>query len=469
MNDKIERFLVLELNKEIAELENRCKYLNVSINRLNSSNFFRLRELYWTLTRLFGFAHLHNGWKAPSARWEWIKSLAIGFPAAVPLCGNIPATASNPRLLIDMTPTHRWGGKTGIPRVVREVARAAVESGTGLPVFISNARLYSYFRHPALPEEIEIADGDKFMMPDASWNFCDEYARIMEQVSRKNGSNIIVLHDIIPVLYPGAFSFATSSAFVIWLDKIVLASDAVVAVSRSAAEDFLAYAAANKKTLNPHMRVGWWSLGADFQTDADEPVSSLTTAICAGATPFFLSVGTLEPRKGYPIALSAFDKLWNSGVDIRYVIVGRSFGWNTRAALEARIVQNPEFGRRLFWLDNPGDADLRYLYKHARSLVIASFAEGFGLPIVEAAYHGLPAIASDIPIFHEVGNNSTSYFDVLDSDSLAERVREALASPKIATPPPVRTWKDATESLLEMVRNDLYQRQVDGAGQHKGP
>ena len=467
MNDKIERFLVLELNKEIAALENRYKYLDLKVNRLNSYNIGMLRELYWTLMRALGFAHLHDGRERPSARREWKKGPATGSPAATALSGNIPATASNPRLLIDTTPTHRWGGETGIQRVVREVARAAVEGGTGLPVFISNARLYSYFRHPALPEEIEIADGDKFMMPDASWNFCDEYARIMEQVSRKNGSNIIVLHDLIPVRYHGAVSPDASSAFVIWLDKIVLASDAVVAVSRSAAEDFLAYAAANKKTLNPHMRVGWWSLGADFQTDADEPVSSLTTAICAGATPFFLSVGTLEPRKGYPIALSAFDKLWNSGVDIRYVIVGRR-GWNSRA-LEARIVQNPEFGRRLFWLDNTGDADLRYLYKHARSLVIASFAEGFGLPIVEAAYHGLPAIASDIPIFHEVGNNSTSYFDVLDSDSLAERVREALASPKIATPPPVRTWKDATESLLEMVRNDLYQRQVDGAGQHKGP
>jgi alpha-1,2-rhamnosyltransferase len=240
----------------------------------------------------------------------------------------------------------------------------------------------------------------------------------------------------------------------VWFDRIVLASDAVVGISKSVADEFCAFVRSRERAPS-RQRVGWFHLGADFQAPANKPPSRKAAAIRASGPPYFLSVGTIEPRKGYAVALAAFDKLWSVGVDARYVIVGRC-GWHVRA-LQRRIVEHPQYGRRLFWLDDATDADLEHLYEGARALVFSSFAEGFGLPIIEAMRHKLPVIASDAPIFREIGGDAIAYFDLLDSDSLAQRIEDALASRGASTPPPVQTWREAAKHLLEIVRNDKYQ------------
>ena len=86
-----------------------------------------------------------------------------------------------------------------------------------------------------------------------------------------------------------------------------------------------------------------------------------------------------------------------------------------------------EFGRRLFWFDEVSDADVAYAYRHATSLIFASLSEGFGLPLVEAAKFGLPIIASDITVFREIAGDAASYFEALDAEFLAARLRESLA------------------------------------------
>jgi glycosyltransferase involved in cell wall biosynthesis len=228
-----------------------------------------------------------------------------------------------------------------------------------------------------------------------------------------------------------------------------------VAISKTVAEKFLHYVAANKKQINPNLRLGWSHLGADFQFGTDRSPSARAASICGGSTPFFLSVGSLEPRKGLRIALEAMDLLWEKGVDVAYVIAGAYR--SCARALVARIVSHPEYGRRLFWLDDVSNADLCHLYKHARGLIFASVVEGFGLPLVEAAYFGLPAIASDIPIFREIGGGAIAYFDVADPASLAARVGEAVVRPKSVNAMPFLTWREAAGNLLRMVGDESYQ------------
>ena len=72
-------------------------------------------------------------------------------------------------------------------------------------------------------------------------------------------------------------------------------------------------------------------------------------------------------------------------------------------------------------------------YQHAKGLIFASHAEGFGLPVVEALQHGLPVFASDIPIHREVGRDYCSYFDNQDPDSLAHLVCDVEASGRFPT------------------------------------
>ncbi len=121
--------------------------------------------------------------------------------------------------------------------------------------------------------------------------------------------------------------------------------------------------------------------------------------------PYFLFVGTLEPRKNLPTLLKAFEETGLSET-LDLVLIGR-FGWKT---------EKPKGIRHL---ENLGDADLANWFKHAEALVMPSFYEGFGLPLLEAFSFGCPVIASDIPVFREVAGSKATYFDPRDSSDLA--------------------------------------------------
>ena len=108
-------------------------------------------------------------------------------------------------------------------------------------------------------------------------------------------------------------------------------------------------------------------------------------------------VGTIEPRKGHAVALTAFEKLWDEGSADELWIAGRR-GWHVENLVE-RIKRHPQYNRKLRWVDSPNDDQLGSLYRQAAAVILASYAEGFGLPIVEAMRFGKPVIVSDLPVF----------------------------------------------------------------------
>lgn len=415
------------------------------------AQFVKLRamELYWTTSRACR--------NAEAALFPAMVERRNRYPAwrdvDAPTVAGAAPLATSPRILVDMTSTLRSGKKTGIQRVVREIARNAWESGAGLPVAIHRGRLFTYFRHPEMPETVEVAKGDVFLMLDATWNHTDEYLPILEAVKEQGGRNIACLYDILPLIYPSAFPPALNWRFEEWLSKIVLRSDGVVADSHAAAESLRDFLAVHGRAASG-LPLGWWRLGADFSGAAAGVASQQAQRIAAGR-PFFLGVGTVEPRKGYPVALDAMETIWAEGRDVAYVIVGGR-GWAMRV-FERRVRNHPEFNKRLFWLQQAGDADLALLYRSARALVLASVAEGFGLPIVEAANHGTPVIATDIDVFREVAGESAAYFELLDPSSLAARMREALREKRAAPIVAPTSWRDSAAQLLTIAREGSFQ------------
>jgi glycosyltransferase involved in cell wall biosynthesis len=170
--------------------------------------------------------------------------------------------------------------------------------------------------------------------------------------------------------------------------------------------------------------------------------------------PSFLMVGTLEPRKGHAQALEAFEQLWAQGENVALVVVGLP-GWMTDV-LQRRIRHHDELGKRLFWFMQASDALVEKLYATCTVLLASSQGEGFGLPLVEAARHGLPVLARDMPIFREVAGTHATYFSGLDAASLASAVREWLAAqqrgdtPAVAGMPAV-TWSESAAQLVHLM------------------
>jgi alpha-1,2-rhamnosyltransferase len=164
-----------------------------------------------------------------------------------------------------------------------------------------------------------------------------------------------------------------------------------------------------------------------------------------------LCVGTIEPRKNHAYVLDAFESIWKQGLPAKLCIVGR-IGWKCEEFV-ARVLNHSLLGDSLFMFNDLTDAELHYCYQHAKMLILPSVIEGFGLPIVEALHFGLPTLASDIPIHHEVGGAYCGYFDLHRAMSLAEIVlnieqRGQHPPTKPAAEYPFTSWKHSCRELL---------------------
>jgi glycosyltransferase involved in cell wall biosynthesis len=91
-----------------------------------------------------------------------------------------------------------------------------------------------------------------------------------------------------------------------------------------------------------------------------------------------------------------------------------------RAELEALA---PE-GANIVFHNGVTEAEYEALLTRTTALISLSRAEGYGLPLVEAMSHGTPVIASDIPIFREVGDDAVSYVHADSPSAFAGAVRE---------------------------------------------
>lgn len=120
-----------------------------------------------------------------------------------------------------------------------------------------------------------------------------------------------------------------------------------------------------------------------------------------GAEPYFLCVGTIEPRKNHGLLLDVWEGRYGPPPPIALRIAGRR-GWNNEPVFR-RLDGGDPIGRTVFEEGTPGDTALQKLICGARAVLLPSFAEGYGLPVAEALAAGVPVIASDLPALRAVG------------------------------------------------------------------
>jgi glycosyltransferase involved in cell wall biosynthesis len=121
-----------------------------------------------------------------------------------------------------------------------------------------------------------------------------------------------------------------------------------------------------------------------------------------------------------------------------------------------RIHEHPQFNKKLLLIEGFTDAEINLCYAAATGLIAASIAEGFGLPIVEASLHEVPVLASDIPVFREVGGDGAIYFSLNGCEELAARIIQlsgtaASERKAMASRVKVNTWRESARRLVEIV------------------
>ncbi|WP_096786936.1 glycosyltransferase [Rhodobacter sp. CZR27] len=131
--------------------------------------------------------------------------------------------------------------------------------------------------------------------------------------------------------------------------------------------------------------------------------------------PYFVALGTLEPRKNHALLLDVWDALHARlpEADVPALLILGTRGW-ADPALFRRLDAGPWRGRTVFEWPGLGDGAVASLLAGAEALLFPSFAEGFGLPPVEAAALGVPVLSSPLPAIRETLSDYPVYLDPAD-------------------------------------------------------
>jgi len=263
---------------------------------------------------------------------------------------------------------------------------------------------------------------------------------------------VFFLHDLLPLDYPEFWPAGHEERFERRIATLFELARAILVSSEAVAERVREELRRRGLAARPmFVRPLPSPLQAGSEEGEDDPELA--------ATPYFVALGTIEPRKNHLALLNIWRAMVEAGETPPKLVLVGGRGWlnaETCAALDrARALKG-----HVAEAAGLGDAALRRLLRHARALLAPSFAEGYGLPLVEALELGAPVVASDLPIFREVSRGAATLIPPTDgvawreavwalSDAGSPRAQDARARARAYRGPDAGEYFAALEAFLQ--------------------
>ncbi|MFG6603262.1 MULTISPECIES: glycosyltransferase family 4 protein [unclassified Sulfitobacter] len=261
--------------------------------------------------------------------------------------------------------------------------------------------------------------------------------RVLGAVKQARGRSAVLIHDVIPLEYPAYQRPGTVAPFRAKIDRVSAQADLVIYNS----QDTRQRSEAQMRGRIPLAVVA--HLGVDLPApDAGELPAGLPPE-----RPYFVIVGTIEPRKNHGFLLDLWQKM---GPDAPLLLICGARGWNNSAVFD-RLDRLPENGP-VQELANLSDKGLAALVQGAAGMLFPSHAEGFGLPPAEALSLGTRVLCNDLPVLHEVLGDKAVYAPLSEPYSWIRTIEEWAASvpdPRPATTFIAPTWAEHFKTVLK--------------------
>lgn len=233
---------------------------------------------------------------------------------------------------------------------------------------------------------------------------------------RKNIRLLVMVHDLIPITHPQFCQAGAAIRHARRMDLILGKAQGIVSNSRHTAEVLCEYARQTGAVVPPMAVI---PLGAKKHWTVCEDASG------AVAGPYFVMVGTLEPRKNHAFVLHLWQRMldeWHAAEIPHLLIIGQ-IGWMCGPVVH-QLKTNERMKQYVHLVTDCNDTRLGYYLRHARAMLFPSYAEGYGLPLLEAMDLGVPALTSPLPVFHEVAGSVPDYLDLDDEDAWLEAIHD---------------------------------------------
>ena len=238
---------------------------------------------------------------------------------------------------------------------------------------------------------------------------------IWDQVDRLNGRVVTFIHDLIPISHPEFNRPHAPDLHRARLAKALTNSAAIIVNSEYTRACVNDYATSNGISPPPVIAA---HLGARQVITSNGSHDA--------SRPYFVILGTIEPRKNHKLLLDIWKQLVAENCDPvpRLYIVGK-VGWNSSQLID-ELESSQELHPYVRLVHEASDADVDALISGSQALLFPSFVEGYGLPLVEALALGVKVIASPLPPFIELAGDLPEYVDPSDTQRWKEQILKAL-------------------------------------------
>lgn len=254
-------------------------------------------------------------------------------------------------------------------------------------------------------------------------------------LKRADATMAVMVHDLIPIEYPEYARPTEPDRHRRRMDTVGRLAERVIVPSRPVGEALRDYLAPH----GPCPPVSVVHHGCLVPSNGPASVGNL-----APDAPYFVILGTIEPRKNHLLLLNLWRQMAMEGGATplpHLVIIGRR-GWENENILDM-IERCPALQGVVHEHATLSDQAVAGLVRGARALLFPSFAEGFGLPLLEALAMGVPCLCSDLPVFREIAGALPVYLDPLDGPGWRHAIRERSGHDRGAAaqaPPSFADW-----------------------------
>lgn len=256
----------------------------------------------------------------------------------------------------------------------------------------------------------------------------NKYQKILKKYNLKP---IFFVHDLIPIEYPEYCSQGEDTRHQDKLNYILKYARGIITNSQNTADKLNKYCEANNHLKLPTVV----ALLAPFNKQDDYTssmpyvsssnlLSSVTPPKCLINKPYFVMLSTIESRKNHLLILQIFRALAEKSPSTtpHLFVVGKR-GWECEQVFDL-LDRSTTLKKVVTELSNCNDAELNHLIKNSQALLFPSFAEGYGLPLIEALALETPVIASNLEVFKEIAGDIPEYIDPLDALSWQKTILE---------------------------------------------
>jgi len=347
----------------------------------------------------------------------------------------------------------RLWSESGVGRYIRNLLQelAVIDSKNEYVLFIQNIDAQNLKSHPPagglnLKSKLE-AGKWKIVKVNIKWHSLDEQIKFPQILNRENLDLMHFPYFSVPIFYNKPFivtihdlildHFPTGEASTLPLPFYKLKQlgyKFVISRAVKKAKKIITVSNSTKSEIVDHFKVNPDKVVVTYEgTIENSKVKSQNSKLqfkIQNLAPkqYFLYVGNAYPHKNLDRLAQAIEALKPKIPDIKLILVGKEDYFYKRLKEK---VKRKKLEENIIFFGEATDEELVSLYKEAKALVFPSLMEGFGLPAIEAMANKCLVLASDIPAFNEICQDSAVYFDPLNVNNISSVLNNVIDGDKV--------------------------------------